>query len=216
MTNLAEVHETWKRWFHVSDTNRIDVVLATALSQKAKGTPIWLLIVSNSGDMKSEQIYALDDSDSKEYEVDGNTKMIHRFTPRTLVSGNPNVTDLAPKLKNKLLLIPDMAQLLTLHPNDKSQVWAQLRDLFDGYAGSIAGTGKDVHYKDIRVTLLAGATPALDDQILIHQSLGTRELLYRPKEEIDTNLLMEKVWQNEAVEEEMRREIKFVTLGFLL
>lgn len=215
--NLADIHTTYKKWFHIEDINRIDLILAVALSRKIKGTPIWLIIISNSGDMKSEQILALDDSQTQAYaEGTITTKLIHRFTPRTLVTGDRNTPDLAPKLDDKILLIPDMAQLLTLHPNDKAAIWAQLRDLFDGYAGMQSGLGKDAEYRDIHVTLIAGATPAIDDQILIHQSLGTRELLYRPKEIINKEMLMEKVWDNESVEDKMHKEIRIKTQLFLL
>lgn len=230
MFPLKDVHEVYRKWLHIEDTKRIDVMLAVALSRKLPGkTRLWLIFVGNSGDGKSEQLDALDDSDLGDAAT---TKVIHRFTPRTLVSGQKTFreigydrqsdqvirvradVDLAPKLKGKIIIIKDMAQLLTLHPNEKAEVWAQLRELYDGNAGVQTGTGKDIEYRDLDVTLIAGATPAIDDQILIHQSLGTRELLYRTKEQ-NTNSLMQKVWENEENEVRMKKELKLVTREFL-
>ena len=208
---LADVHAVYKKWFEVEDTNRLDIVLATALSQKMKGTPIWLIMVSRSGDMKSEQLNALDDS--------GETaKIVHRFTDKTLVNGfkdKVEYPDLAPKLDGKIMLILDMAEILQLHPNIKNQVWAQFRDLYDGYAGVQSGMGTDIQYKNLRVTFIGASTPAIDEQILIHQSLGTRELIYRPKQEVDVNKIMEKVWFNEKYEAVMHNEIKLTVQKFL-
>jgi predicted DNA-binding transcriptional regulator len=208
---LEDVHRVFAKWFEIEDMNRIDVVLAVALSQKMKGTPLWLIIVAPSGDMKSEQLIALDD--------DGiTTKLIHKFTDKTLVNGNPdkkNAPDLAPKLDGKIMLIIDMAEILQLRSEIKSEIWAQLRELYDGNAGMQSGMGTDISYKGIRVTFLGASTPAIDEQILIHHSLGTRELVYRPKEITDENKLMDKVMYNEKYEAEMREELKMVCQGFL-
>lgn len=161
--------------------------------------------------MKTEQLMALDDNDNK-------TKIIHKFTDKTLVNGHKDKSkhpDLAPKLHQKLILIPDMAEILQLQPSMKNQVWGQLRNLFDGFAGTQSGMGTDIQYKGIRVTLIGASTPAIDDQILIHQSLGTRELFYRPKKIVDVTTLMEMVWKNEEIERLMRENIKTVCQNFI-
>jgi len=208
---LEDVYRISKKWFHLKNTNRLDVVLAVAFSQKMIGTPLWLIVVAPSGDMKSEQLRALDD--------DGlTTKIVQKFTDKTLVNGFQNKTehpDLAPKLKDKIMLILDMADILQLRPEIKGQIWAQLRDLYDGNASSQSGTGADIYYTDLRVTFLAGSTPAIDEQILIHQSLGTRELLYRPSEIINIENLMFKAWNNEFYQIEMREEFKIVIQNFI-
>jgi hypothetical protein len=207
---LAKLHSVYKKWLHVKDDRRIDLVLAVALTRDVPGTKLWLLIVSNSGDWKSEQLHALDDDEE-------NTRVIKALTSKTIVSGSPSARDLAPSLRDKIILIPEMAQLLTLHPNEKSAVWAQLRDLYDGIAGKDSGTGKSSSYKDLNVTLIGCSTPAIDSQILIHQSLGSRELIYRPPKEDESSEeeLMDKVNENEKHEEEMRNELRDITIGFL-
>jgi len=205
--SLKDVHTIFKKWIYLEDTHRIDVALAIRLIAKITGTRVWMIFVGPSGDWKSELLNAIID-DGKE------TKVIRNFTSKTLVNGNPNVADLAPKLHNKTIIIGDMAQLLKLHPNEKGEVWAQLRDLYDGFAGKQSGMGKDVEYKDLNVTLMAASTPAIDSQILIHQDLGTRELIYR-SEKIEKTKLMDKVWENEKVEDIMKYELREVIQKFL-
>lgn len=205
--NLNELYTVYKKWLYLEDTKRIDIVLATYLTQYLKGTPIWLLLVGNSGDGKTEQVMALKGCE--------NFKILHKITSRTLVSGMKDVRDLAPELNNKFIVIPDMAQILQLSPQDKSEVWAQLRDLYDGFAGVATGTGKRVQYDGLRVTILGCSTPKIDSQILVHQDLGTRELIYRTENVSEEFMLMQMAMDNEEREEEMKNELSQITYNFL-
>ena len=208
MTTLKIVYDTFQKWLHVEDTLRIDAMLATALTREKQGTKIWMLFVGPSGDWKSEMLNTLDDGGY-------NSFLLKKLTSKTLVSGFKGVEDLAPKLKNKILLITDMAQLITSHPNDKAQIWAQLRDLYDGYAGLDAGSGKSVKYSDLNITLIGASTPAIDSQILHNSSLGQRELIYRVKEMIDRQFLRKKIEENINYEIEMRTALKTSVQNFL-
>jgi len=208
-TNLTKLYEVYKNNLYIEDTDRIDVVLATALSQKLPGIPLWLIIVGASGDMKSVQLNALDHK---------NTYVLHNLTSKTLVNGYPDKVkfpDLAPELDGKLVIIPDLAQILKLPPTEKAELWGQLRDLYDGFAGKLSGQGSRAKYKDLKVTLMAGSTPAIDGQILVHQDLGTRELIYRTNGNLNKDLLMEKCFMNEEFESEIKHKLNDVTTSFL-
>jgi hypothetical protein len=205
-TTLDDVYKTYNKWVHIKDKKRIDAVLAVALTRDIPGTKLWLILIGPSGDAKSEQLNA--------FEHCNKVKMIQEFTARTLVNGNPKVLDLAPQIKDHILLISDMAQILKLHPNEKAQVWAQLRNLYDGYAGKQSGLGKDVFYDNLNITLIAASTPVIDSQILVHQDLGTREFIYRTKK-CDVHKVMNMVIVNEKKEKAMKDELRTVTKGFL-
>jgi len=208
--DLVSLHDKYKELLYIEDTNRIDIILATALSSKLSGIPIWLLIVGPSGDMKSVQLNAL-----KYYK---GIYYLHKITSKTLVNGYKNKEehpDLAPKLKDKIVVIRDMAALLKLPAVEKGEVWGQLRDLYDGFAGSASGQGVDAKYEDLKVTLLAGSTPTIDGQILVHQDLGTRELIYRTKGSKNKQKVMDKCIANEETEEEITNELGEITSKFL-
>jgi len=205
--SLEDLYLIYKKWLFLEDTKRIDIVLATYITQFLEGTPIWLIIVGASGDGKTEQLNAL-----KECE---NIHIEHNLTSKTLVSGNPKVMDLAPELKNKVVLIPDMAQILQLPPQEKGELWGQLRDLYDGFAGKSSGLGKRARYEGIRVTLIGCSTPKIDGQILIHQDLGTRELIYRTENTEDKRMMMDYAMKNEEEEDKMKKELSDITKRFL-
>lgn len=208
--NLTKLYSVYRKWLHVEDTNRIDVVLAVALSQKiTDGIPLWLILVGASGDMKSVQLNSL---------IGGNSYLLHNLTSKTLVNGYRNKAkfpDLAPRLDKKILLIPDMAQILKLPPNEKAELWGQLRDLYDGFAGKHSGMGSTKSYQNLKVTLIAASTPAIDAQILVHQDLGTRELIYRTEGNENKNLLMDTCFLNEDNDAQARQELKEATFHFL-
>ena len=229
---LSDVYDAYRKYLYVKDTKRIDIIFAVALTRPIKGTKVWLLIIGNSGDWKSEQLVALDDSQevtsvqmyqgepiettTKVY--NGNFHLISSFTPRTLITGMKKSQDLAPKLRDKVVLIPEMSQILKLPPNDKAEMWAQLRDLYDGKASKNTGGGKNVSYDNLNVTLIGGSTQSIDSQILIHQDLGSRELVWRTNlDNSDEGLdeTMNKCLENEKNEVQMRDELKDITFDFL-
>ncbi len=39
---LEDVYSTYRKWFYIEDTNRIDVGLAVAINQKVSGLPLWI------------------------------------------------------------------------------------------------------------------------------------------------------------------------------
>ena len=206
---LNHLHNVYKDLLHIEDTKRIDVILATVLSKKMDGIPLWLILVGASGDMKSVQLNALEDED---------TYVLHNLTSKTLVNGYKDKNkhpDLAPELDEKVVIIPDMAQILKLPPIEKAELWGQLRDLYDGLAGKVSGQGARSKYKNLKITLLAGSTPAIDGQILIHQDLGTRELIYRTSGNKDKKQVMWKCFNNEKEEVSIKDRLREVTINFI-
>lgn len=206
---LKDVHDIYKKNLYIEDTNRIDLVLAVALSSQLEGVPLWVILVGSSGDMKSVQLNALEGY---------YTFYLQKLTSKTLVNGfkeKNKYPDLAPKLNNKVVIIRDMATLIKLPPQEKAEIWGQLRDLYDGFAGTTSGMGTDVQYSNLKITLLAGSTPAIDNQVLIHQDLGTRELIYRVKHNKEKEKVMNKCMENEELEESIKKELNEVTTKFL-
>ena len=159
--------------------------------------------------MKSAQLNAIRNDD---------VYVLHNLTSKTLVNGYKNKKehpDLAPALDGKIIIIPDMAQILKLPPSEKAELWGQLRDLYDGYAGKASGQGSTAKYENLKITLLAGSTPAIDGQILVHQDLGTRELIYRTKGNTNKKKVMDKCLENEEFEDKIKNELRRITLSFI-
>jgi predicted DNA-binding transcriptional regulator len=168
---LEDVYKTYQKWFYIEDTKRIDVALAVLINQKLGGLPLWLFLCGPSGDWKSTQISTL--------AIKG-TLRIDKLTSRTLVSGQKHVeNDLINDVWGKVILIYDFAEVMSRDKTEKNAIFAQWRNLYDGKAGGSYGTGKSVAYEGTPPQLIVGCTPAIYDEYLLSQELGTRELIYR-------------------------------------
>lgn len=208
---LENVYNVTKKYLHVNDTKRIDIILATYISNGYPGTPLWLYIVGASGDWKSAFLRSLEECPQ--------VLKLDQITSNTLASGLPKVTDLGAILANTstLLLFPDLASLTSKNINEKNEIWGQMRNLYDGFINKRVGSGVVRVYEDCHVSMLAGTTDAIRNEILIHAQLGTRELMYDTEAyRIDNNLKMDMALENEAYEDEMKQEIHKAVDDFLL
>lgn len=206
---LEDVYSVLSKWLYLKDFHMVDLVLAIVLSQRMTGSPIWMIFVGASGDGKTEMAKMIEHLNIV-YKVD-------QITPNVLVSGMKDVKDLAPELNNKLLLITDFASILSLNADSQRMIFAQLRNLYDGEAYKDSGSGARKHYTGLRITMMANSTPVINHRILIHQDLGTRELIYRT----DLNETFEdfqkkslRAIENEGRKAEMRLEIQTLVTSY--
>ena len=207
---LQDVYNTVKQYLYINDTNRIDLILATALSNQLDGTPIWMFIVGSSGDWKSAFTRGLEGLP--------NVIKVDQLTKNTLATGMKDAWDLGKDLQNKssILLFPDLASLTSMNGDEKNIIWAQFRNLYDGFILKSTGGGVKKQYENCHVTLIACTTPAIRDEILVHAQLGTRELLYDTEADaVDDDLKMDMAWENEQYEEQMQQDIKNIVHMFI-
>lgn len=185
---LEEIHKEIGRLLYIKDPKLIDLVLSVMISREQKNQKLWLVIIDNSGGGKSELIKILDDEGET-------TKYLSKITRNTIISGlrGKKRVDLAPKLKDKIILMPEMAVILSLYQADRTAVFSQFRDLYDGIAGSSKGDGTDIVYKELNVSFIGCSTQAIDDHLLIHNNLGTREFIYRVKTEEKSERISEHI-----------------------
>ena len=156
--SLENVHKTFQKWYHIPDTNNIDIILATVLTYAMEGDPLWLIYYGASGDLKSSIVKSLLGLP--------NVKLVDNLTVNTLASGKPNAGDLGQELQhaNTIILIPDMATLMSKNTDEKNEVWGQLRTLYDGYVNKRTGSGVNKAYEGCHVTLIGCATHVICDE----------------------------------------------------
>ena len=217
MTTLKEVYAVFKKYLHIPDTRIIDLLLAVALTVKIKGTKIWVIIVGPSGDTKTALVSPLEGLDGVLVTI-----KLDQLTRNTLASGMQDkrgrpVKDLGGKINGKdvLFIIPDLASLISKRCDEKNEIWGQLRNLYDGFISKDTGSGVTRKYNNCNVTLIGCATEKIRGETLIHNQLGTRELLYNTDSEFGKKKIL-KAWDNEKVESDMKRELKDVVRSFVL
>jgi hypothetical protein len=171
MTDLNDVYQAYRKNLYIEDTHLIDVSLATYITRRLDGDPLWLFPLGASGIGKTTMVSPLIDlSIDETYDIfvlDSITK-----------AGLQKMGEDLERRKGSLLLIPDLAGIVSESLETKSGLFAQLRTLFDGGMKRKAGTEKwSADYK-CHVNVLAFGVPNLKQDISLYGSLGTREILY--------------------------------------
>lgn len=143
--------------------------------------------------------------------------MVSDITTNTIVSGQGGKeTDLAPKLDGRIMYVPDMSTVVGKRSEDQREIFAQLRNLYDGLAKKETGShGENPEY-EVDVTFIGNVTPAIFSKQLIHQDMGTRFLYYEIND-FNKEEVFDKIWKGtEKSEEDKSREIAEVIESFLI
>ncbi|MCD6148634.1 hypothetical protein J7J18_04635 [bacterium] len=181
LIDFGEVLRIYKKLFSVNDSSLIEILMAHYLSHKLeKRDPVWLFVVAPSSFGKTLHLKGFEDFED--------VYLLTKLTSRTLITGLKSETDEVLKMDGKIVLIPDFSQFLTLNPQEKSEIWSQFRNLWDGYAIQKFGSGKRVEYRNLFVSLLTCSTPDIENQITLFQTLGTRHISFRVDYWVEKNL----------------------------
>jgi len=203
---LEELRKVFHKWFYYEDESLLDLCLAVkihSLQFDRFAIPLWLIIIGASGDRKSSTVMSFYDGKNEDGSDNSiaETYLLNYMTKNTLASGSKKDVkkDLTPMLDRKLVLSLDSAQFLKMHADQRGEIWAQLREAYDGRVQKATGSGVHTFYEGMRWNWLLCATPTLDQDLLLKDELGTRELIYRmPKENEDSENL--KKMQSAVVE----------------
>ena len=205
---LLEVKQIFEKWLYLEDKNLVDVELATIVANRLETEPAWLLITGPSGTAKTETLRALDTPE---------TYQISTLTGQTLVSGfrkKGKDPSLLPHLDGKTLIVKDFTSVLSLHREERSKIFADLRDSYDGtFAKGFGNEAEVARYKS-KFGLLGGVTPEIDRFHSVTNTLGERFLKYRPILVSRKNAI-ERARSNRGKEKTMREELKSAAAGFL-
>lgn len=179
MTTFEQLVATVDEYLLIADKGIIKLLCAGVIANRIPVLdPTWLFIVSNSSGGKSELLQAMSFAQGC-YPLDD-------LTPKTFVSGAKSggaETSLLYRLppQNAILVMKDLTVLLDKDPKESSQIFSQLRLIYDGQFNKSFGTGEDIHVKK-HVGLIAGTTDAIEDTNAKQASMGQRAIRYYMKQ----------------------------------
>jgi len=209
---LEECKKVVYSWLSIEDKEVLDTVFAFTLSEKLGGDPLWLFLVAPPGGCKTELLRAINGGDFFH---------LSDLTSKTFVSGlmvgqgeeREKIDDLLPQLNKKILLFKDFTTILEKQKDERREIIAQLREIYDGFYSKKFGTlDFKVEYES-RFGFIAGVTPIIDKHWKVMQQLGERFLKYRWEE--DSDRVTRQAEKDEGRETPMRKEIKDAVMGFL-
>jgi hypothetical protein len=207
---LGDVHEVFDRGLFLPDKVAIDVAIAAVIANLVEIDPVFLLIVAAGSRGKTEVIDALRGIPE--------VSPLSTLTPATLLSGyrDPKNTakdnSLLTRLKKegkRVLLMKDFGTVLSMHREARSEILAQLREVFDGSFVRADGTGREITWEG-HLGFIAGVTPAIDSHHAVIAVLGERFVYLRPQEpdrQTAARLSLSNVGRDATLREERREAV---------
>lgn len=188
----------------------IQAILATALSVRLPGEPLWLFVVGPASCGKSTVIEAFG-GENKYFSYSS------KLTSKSLVSGwrNQDGSDASTlhKLDQKSLFIKDMTVLLGMPQGVQQELWDLLRDAYDGYIKVQWGNGKIFEATDFKFNIIAGVTPI----IYKHNDASSGERFLRIDflgSDFDEDAHMDLAWDSAGTKKENKVKLQNTMLGY--
>lgn len=134
-----------------------EILLGCVLANRIDGPPVWLMLVAPPSSGKTvllEPLVGIDDA-----------RLLSSFTPQTLLSGKENEDGSDSSLltalgEHPIIIIKELGTLLD-DAKTRTQIFSQLREVYDGHFAKSFGTGLTREWNG-KMTLLVGITPAVD------------------------------------------------------
>ena len=208
--SLVDVKRVIRKWLYIEDSTSLDVMLGTYVANKLPGDPIWIIFIGPPSNTKTELLRTMD----------GHPKVffLSNYTPATMVSGKgtqkkAEKSSLLYKLDGKTLIIKEFSGILSLRSEQRSEILAQLREIYDGKYNKTFGTGV-THEWNGKVGLMAACTPAYDKHYGVIGALGDRFILYRSDVKDKVSMGRQAIIVV-GQETEMREEIRAIIHSFM-
>lgn len=205
--HLDEAVAVFRRWLLLPEVEPVYAVIGAVAANYLPGAPVWLVLVSPPSNGKTELLSSLGRLPQ--------VRAASTLTVASLLSGTPG-RERAQAAKGGLLrevgdfgivVLKDLGSLLSMRPDDKAEVFAALREVYDGawvrYVG--ADGGRQLSWEG-KLGLVAGATPVLDRHHGVLSVMGERFLLCRLPEGSEEQAERALAHTGDR-ESEMRREL---------
>lgn len=217
VVTLNEAHATFRRWLGADyDTDALDAVLAAAAVERLDGDPLWLLLVSGSGNAKTETVQAL---------VGGGATMTSTIASAgallSATSRKERANDATGGLLRQLgdrgvLVVKDVTSILSMSRDMRGEVLAALREVYDGSWSRSVGTdgGRTLEWTG-RLAVVGAVTTAWDQAHSVIASMGDRFVLVRMDSNTGRVAAGQRAIGNTGDEARMRAELAAAVGGVL-
>lgn len=170
INDYLRVEESYRKFFDDSnDPLLIRIVYATYLANFFSGNPVWMTILGMSGVGKTEYIKSFDESE--------NQVTVSNISSRALLSFKNEQDSLLNVADRKVLLVRDFSTITQVHADERAQLYAWLRDVYDG--GFVRSSGDGFIRWEGKIGLIACSTNVIEQYNDFNQQLGERFLYTR-------------------------------------
>lgn len=206
---IATVREAIAQHMPSYDAEVAEILLATIVANRLEGPPVWLMLIAPPSSGKTIALEPLD--------ALPNTKLLSKMTEKTLLSGMPDQQGKPASLLLQLgprptIVVKDLGTLLETNHLTKGDLYAQLREVYDGYISAAYGNGRFVEWpgkgKTGKATLIVGMTPSIDMYHVMEGHLGERFLRYQYRSSVSQRDLALAAIYNTGNEEQVKQALR--------
>lgn len=169
---IEKLEEEVEKVLLMADKGLMRMVAATVTSNRLGLDPVWLMIVGPSASGKSE---CLNSTLGLKF-----THPISDLTANTFASGfnKPGKeVSLLLQIQNGIMVFKDFTSILSKNKEEKKEILAQLREIFDGSYVKKTGTGEEINWKG-KIGAIAGATEIIYRSLEEMSAMGDRFVMY--------------------------------------
>jgi hypothetical protein len=175
---LSDTHAVFAKWLGAKyDTNVLDAVASAAAAEKLGGDPLWLIVISGSGNAKTETVQSLSGAGAHAASTIASEGALLSATAR----GHGATGGLLHKIGARgLLVIKDLTSILAMDSKVRGVVLSALREVHDGRWERHVGLhgGRTLTWAG-RIVVVAACTTAWDEARKVVEAMGDRFVLVR-------------------------------------
>jgi hypothetical protein len=204
---IADIHQLFQKHFGEDyDMQTADAVLAVAATNKLSGDPPWLMMISGSGNAKTETVNSVSEVE--------HTRAISTISSEgallsAVKKGKGGTGGLLREIGDAgILVIKDFTSIVAGDRKARAQILAALREIHDGKwdrSVGIAG-GMTISWAG-RVVCIAACTTAWDSAYGVLAVMGPRFVIIRSSARVGRTAAGKRSVRNAGIEGVIRKEI---------
>jgi hypothetical protein len=214
---LADVDAVFRRWLGTEyELDALHAVLAAAAAERLLGDPLWLLVVSGSGNAKTETVQSLAGAGALITSTISSEGALLSATARRERTKEATGGLLRRLGDRGVLVVKDVTSILAMNRDTRASLLAALREIHDGKWERNVGTdgGRSLTWTG-RLVIIGAVTTAWDRAHDVIASMGDRFVIVRMDSTTGRLPAGRRACRNTGEETQMRAELAAVVSGLL-
>lgn len=178
---LSDCHAIFRKWLGSDyDTDALDAVLAAAAVERLDGDPVWLLVISGSGNAKTETVVPLAGIGAHMVSTIASEGALLSATSKREQAADATGGLLRKIGPRGILVIKDVTSILSMSGDQRASVLGALREVYDGsWARNVGTDGGQTLEWEGRLVTIGAVTTAWDKAHSVISAMGDRFVLVR-------------------------------------
>jgi hypothetical protein len=215
--SLEQTHQTFRRWLGDDyDIATLDAVLAVTASERLPGDPAWLLIISGSGNAKTETVQATGKLGTIVVSTITSDAALLSGVPRRSRTKDATGGLLRQIGKRGILAVKDVTSILSMNRDARASILAALREIHDGqWVRNVGSDGGRTLTWTGRIVVIGACTTKWDQAHGVIAAMGDRFVLVRSDSRKGRIAAGLRAMRNTGNEIRMREELAAAVAGVI-